>query len=62
MLTKEEIIREEVIETAQKLFQKFGFSKTTMEDIAKAMDAIINLAKLFITSVQLVALIEYKVV
>ena len=37
MLTKEEIIREEVIETAQKLFQKFGFSKTTMEDIAKAM-------------------------
>ena len=37
MLTKEEIIREEVIATAQKLFQKFGFSKTTMEDIAKAM-------------------------
>ncbi len=37
MLTKEAIIRGEVIATAQKLFQKFGFSKTTMEDIAKAM-------------------------
>lgn len=37
MLTKEEIIREEVITTAQRLFQRYGFSKTTMEDIAKAM-------------------------
>jgi AcrR family transcriptional regulator len=37
MLTKEEIIRDEVITTAQRLFQRYGFSKTTMEDIAKAM-------------------------
>lgn len=37
MLTKEEMIREEVITTAQRLFQRYGFSKTTMEDIAKAM-------------------------
>jgi len=37
MLTKEEIIKEEVITTAQRLFQRYGFSKTTMEDIAKAM-------------------------
>jgi len=36
MLTKEEMIREEVITTAQRLFQRYGFSKTTMEDIAKA--------------------------
>jgi len=38
MFTKEEIIRNEVIITAQRLFQKYGYSKTTMEDIAKAMD------------------------
>ena len=37
MLTKEEIIREEVITAAQRLFQHYGFAKTTMEDIAKAM-------------------------
>jgi len=37
MLTKEEIIKDEVITTAQRLFQRYGFSKTTMEDIAKAM-------------------------
>ena len=37
MLTKEEIIREEVITAAQQLFQRYGFAKTTMEDIAKAM-------------------------
>lgn len=37
MLTKEEIIREEVITAAQRLFQRYGFAKTTMEDIAKAM-------------------------
>jgi AcrR family transcriptional regulator len=36
MQTKEELIREEVISTAQRLFQKYGFAKTTMEDIAKA--------------------------
>lgn len=35
--TKEEIIREEIIITAQRLFQRYGFGKTTMEDIAKAM-------------------------
>jgi len=38
MFTKEEIIRNEVIIAAQRLFQKYGYSKTTMEDIAKAMD------------------------
>ena len=36
MLTKEVMIRKEVIATAQRLFQRYGFSKTTMEDIAKA--------------------------
>ena len=37
MSAKEEIIQNEVITTAQRLFQKYGYSKTTMEDIAKAM-------------------------
>lgn len=37
MQTKEELIREEVISAAQRLFQKYGFAKTTMEDIAKVM-------------------------
>lgn len=37
ILTKEEIIRDEVIVASQKLFQRYGFQKTTMEDIAKAM-------------------------
>lgn len=37
MLTKEDVIKEEVIATAQKLFKQYGFRKTTMEDIAKAM-------------------------
>jgi AcrR family transcriptional regulator len=37
MSIKEEIIQNEVITTAQRLFQKYGYSKTTMEDIAKAM-------------------------
>ena len=37
MQTKEELIRGEVISAAQHLFQKYGFAKTTMEDIAKAM-------------------------
>ena len=36
-LTKEEQLREEAIQAAQRLFQQFGFQKTTMEDIAKAM-------------------------
>ena len=34
---KEEIIRGEVIQEARKLFQQYGLLKTTMEDIAKAM-------------------------
>ena len=37
MSTKEETIQNEVITTAQRLFQKYGYSKTTMEDIAKTM-------------------------
>ncbi|MDD4921566.1 MAG: TetR family transcriptional regulator [Bacteroidales bacterium] len=37
MSTKEEMIQNEVITAAQGLFQKYGYSKTTMEDIAKAM-------------------------
>jgi len=37
MSEKDEKIRAEVFTVAQKLFQKYGFSKTTMEDIAKAM-------------------------
>ena len=36
-LSKEELLREEAIKAAQKLFQQFGLHKTTMEDIAKAM-------------------------
>lgn len=36
-LTKEDIIRDEIISTAQKLFQRYGLDKTTMEDIAKAL-------------------------
>ena len=36
-LTKEEQLREEAIQAAQKLFQQYGLHKTTMEDIAKAM-------------------------
>ena len=34
---KEEILREESVNAAQKLFRQYGFHKTTMEDIAKAM-------------------------
>jgi AcrR family transcriptional regulator len=37
ILSKEDIIKAEVIVAAQMLFQKYGFSKTTMEDIAKTM-------------------------
>ena len=33
----EEDVRAEIILTAQAIFQKYGFSKTTMEDIAKSM-------------------------
>lgn len=36
-LSKEEQLREEIVQTAQQLFQQFGLHKTTMEDIAKAM-------------------------
>jgi AcrR family transcriptional regulator len=36
-LSKEEQLREEIVLTAQQLFQQFGLHKTTMEDIAKAM-------------------------
>lgn len=35
MLTKDEILRKKILEGADKLFQKYGFNKTTMEDIAK---------------------------
>jgi AcrR family transcriptional regulator len=34
---KDELIKEEILREAQKLFQQFGLKKTTMEDIAKAM-------------------------
>lgn len=36
-LSKEEQLREEVVQAAQQLFQHYGLHKTTMEDIAKAM-------------------------
>jgi AcrR family transcriptional regulator len=36
-LSKEDILRNEIIITAQKLFQQYGLQKTTMEDIARAM-------------------------
>lgn len=36
-IEKEEMIRSEVIQEARKLFQQYGLLKTTMEDIAKAM-------------------------
>lgn len=35
-MIKEEIIREEIVAAASKLFQQYGWHKTTMEDIAKA--------------------------
>lgn len=34
-MTKDEIIKSEILSAAQKLFQQFGIRKTTMEDIAK---------------------------
>jgi AcrR family transcriptional regulator len=37
VLSKEEQLKDEAIQAAQKLFQQYGFHKTTMEDIAKAM-------------------------
>lgn len=37
IVTKDDIIREEILREAQKLFRQYGVKKTTMEDIAKAM-------------------------
>ncbi|MBV9987718.1 MAG: TetR/AcrR family transcriptional regulator [Chitinophagaceae bacterium] len=37
LMTKDDMIREEILREAQKLFQQYGLRKTTMEDIAKAM-------------------------
>lgn len=34
---KDDNIRDEILQEAQKLFQQYGVKKTTMEDIAKAM-------------------------
>lgn len=36
-IAKDDIIREEILKEAQKLFRQYGIKKTTMEDIAKAM-------------------------
>ncbi len=36
-LTKDEIVKATIVEAAQKLFQHYGLSKTTMEDIAKSL-------------------------
>ena len=36
-LVKDEQIKEAIIQAAQKIFQQYGLTKTTMEDIAKAM-------------------------
>jgi AcrR family transcriptional regulator len=36
-LSKEDLLREEIISAAQKLFQQYGLQKTTMEDIARVM-------------------------
>lgn len=35
--SKEDLLRSEIVSTAQKLFQQYGLHKTTMEDIARAM-------------------------
>lgn len=34
-MNKEDMVREEILNSAQKLFQQYGLRKTTMEDIAK---------------------------
>lgn len=36
-ISKDDIIKEEILKEAQKLFRQYGVKKTTMEDIAKAM-------------------------
>lgn len=35
--SKDELIRDDILREAQKLFQQFGLRKTTMEDIARSM-------------------------
>lgn len=35
--TKDDAVRKSIIDAAQKLFQQYGLSKTTMEDIAKSV-------------------------
>jgi AcrR family transcriptional regulator len=37
LATKDDIVKDDILKEAQKLFQQFGLKKTTMEDIAKAM-------------------------
>ncbi|MEO8171906.1 MAG: TetR/AcrR family transcriptional regulator [Sediminibacterium sp.] len=37
LVAKDDIIKDDILKEAQKLFQQFGVKKTTMEDIAKAM-------------------------
>jgi len=37
LVAKDDIIKDEILKEAQKLFRQFGVKKTTMEDIAKAM-------------------------
>jgi AcrR family transcriptional regulator len=37
LVAKDDIVKEDILKEAQKLFQQFGLKKTTMEDIAKAM-------------------------
>jgi AcrR family transcriptional regulator len=37
IVAKDDIIKDDILKEAQKLFQQFGVKKTTMEDIAKAM-------------------------
>ncbi|MCW3088445.1 MAG: hypothetical protein JWQ78_1831 [Sediminibacterium sp.] len=37
LVAKDDIVKEDILKEAQKLFQQFGLRKTTMEDIAKAM-------------------------
>lgn len=37
IIPKEEVIKDDILTVAQKLFQQYGLKKTTMEDIARAM-------------------------
>ncbi|MCP2045371.1 TetR/AcrR family transcriptional regulator [Pontibacter sp. HSC-36F09] len=36
MMDRDELVKKEILDEAQKLFRHFGWSKTTIEDIAKA--------------------------